>query len=284
MKQNIISILRCPKCGGPLSLEITKKFRDRIHAGKLNCKNCGAVFAIIDDLVCFKTPSSKDKNKKKIKKMEECFLKQELKGKWLKYYTKQEKLSLKDEWAWMIDNLNIKKSKIHLDWATGTGRFLRNILSKTKGQIVILDTDYPSCVGLSMFLKKLGKYSHVTIIFGDARNMPFLSDSIGSVSSWHGLDEPKINKSINESKRVLKKNGLFSTAGMFYENDSRSLKIAKKWKIEFVKKDKAYKYFKKIGFRNIKYKTFFKGKWLERKSFLPCPMDYYTTYGIAGRK
>lgn len=284
MRKKITPILVCPKCKAKLKIESNKESKNRIHNGKLLCKKCNAVFEIADDIVCFKPVSKKDKNERKIKKIKDLFFGQEYRKEWLKHFTKEELLALKKEWRWMINVLNLKKSKMHLDWATGTGRFLRNILRVVKGEIIALEVDYATCVGLKAFLKKLDKYSKVTIVYGDAENMPFADNSIDSISSWHGLDEPNIKKAINESRRVLKRNKIFSTGGLFYEKESKSFKIAKKEKIEFAEKDKAYKYFKKLKFRDIKYKTFFTGKESDRKNFLPRFGDYYTTYIINGRK
>lgn len=274
----------CPRCKSSLRLEIDNRSKNRIYKGRLLCVKCNAKFEIINDIVCFKSVALKDKNRTKLQKIEDLFLQQEYKKEWLKHFTKQELSDLKSEWGWMINNLNLKKSKIHLDWATGTGRFLRNILGITKGEIITLEVDYPTCVGLRTFLKKIGKYSNVTIICADARIMPLKDDSIDSISSWHGLDEPNINRAIDESRRVLKLNKVFSAAGLFYKKESKSLKIAKKWKIKFAEERIAYQYFKKIDFKDIRYKTFFRGKWSESESFLPRFGDYYTSYAISGQK
>ncbi len=83
--------------------------------------------------------------------------------------------------------------------------------------------------------------------------MPLAGDSIDSISTWSGLDEPKVIKAIDEAKRVLKK-------------------------------DKSQQYFKKLGFRDIDYKIFFEGKWTSGKDFLPIKGDYYASYAVTGKK
>lgn len=197
MKRKLLSIIICPKCKSSLSLLTKKKLANRIQNGKLFCGGCNANFKIINEIVCLKPITKKDKDKKQIRKIQSLFMRQEVERGWLKHFTKQESRSLSDEWNWIIDSLNIKKSKIHLDWATGTGRFLRNILDVIKGEVIVLEVDYPTCVGLKTFLKKINKYSKVTIIWGDARSMPIASNSVDSVSSWHGLDEPKISGAVD---------------------------------------------------------------------------------------
>jgi uncharacterized protein YbaR (Trm112 family) len=167
MKEKIISILICPKCGNSLDLEIEKRSKDRIQTGDLKCNKCSVSFKIIDDIVCFKLISEKGLDRK-IKRVRGMFLNQELNKKWIKHFTNEEFNALKEEWKWMIDKLNLKNSKIHLDWASGTGRFLRNILGFVKGETITLESDYATCVGLRDFLKNIKKYSKVTIICGDA--------------------------------------------------------------------------------------------------------------------
>ena len=110
MKEKIIPILICPKCGGLLDLKIEKKSGDRIHEGNLNCNKCGASFKIIDDIVCFKLISEKGLDKK-IKKVREMFFSQELNKDWLKHFDKKELIALKEEWKWMINKLDLKIAK-----------------------------------------------------------------------------------------------------------------------------------------------------------------------------
>ncbi len=283
MRQKINSTLICPKCGGLLDLKIEKKSGDRINKGDLSCDKCNANFKIIDDIVRFK-PIAERGLDKKIKRVREMFLDQELNKKWAKHFSKEEFGVLKEEWRWMINKLNLKNSQIHLDWATGTGRFLRNILNLVKGEIIAIESDYATCVALRDFLKRIKKYSKTTIICGDARNMPLVDNSVDSVSTWSGLDEPKISKALDESKRVLKKDRPLVVSGLFFEDNSKSLKIALREKIEFAKKDKTQQYFKKLGFKDIDYKIFFEGKWASGKDFLPKKGDYYASYAVAGRK
>lgn len=284
MKQKLLSIIACPKCKSPISLLGDEKLKDRIQSGKLSCNKCNDSFEIIDEIICFKSITKKDRAEKQIRKIQGLFMRQEVEKRWLKNFTKRELLFLKNEWSWMIDTLNVEKSKIHLDWATGTGRFLRNIPNIIKGEVIVLEVDYPTCVGLKTFLKKINKYSKVTIICGDARSMPLASSSVDSVSSWHGLDEPKMGKAISESKRILKPNKVLSVAGLFCESGSKSLNLAQKHGIEFAKENKIRQFFRKLRFKSIRYEIFFQGKWLDHHSFLPRFGDHYASYAISGKK
>jgi len=283
MREKIISILICPKCGNSLALKIEKRENFRINKGILSCNKCNAEFKITDDIVCFKSILKKGLEEK-IKKNKKFLLNQEFYKKWLNQYNRKELSSLKKEWRWMIEKINLINSRIHLDWAVGTGRFLRNILRLTRGDILVLEVDYATCVALKYFLKKIRGYKKVTIVYGDAKNMPFVNNSIDSASSWHGVDEPKMKKALVESKRVLKKSGVLAVSGAFTEKDSKSLKAAIKYEMDLTKKDETYKYFKKLGFKKIDYQIFFEGEWSEKKSFWPKYRDRYSSYGVSGEK
>ncbi len=277
MKREILKILACPNCKSQLRLESENEKLNRVSKGKLHCMRCGSNAEIIDEIIYFR------EFRKNIKKLP-VLLEKEVKKEWLKKFSKEELLALRKEWKWMINKLNLEKSKIHLDWATGTGRFLREISSVFQGNVIALEYDRATCIWLKDFLKKIGKYSKVSIVCADARGMPIRSSSIDSVSTWHGLDEPNIKNAINESKRVLRNDGRISASGFFIEKTQKSLRIAGEVGMGLVKKDKAIQHFRKVGFRNIDYKVFFEGDCTEKKSFLPRYGDRYVSYAISGRK
>lgn len=184
----------------------------------------------------------------------------------------------------MLSSIKKDKNTIHLDFATGTGRFLRNIVSKTQGEIVALDNGYGTCLELQYFLKKIGKYSKVLIVCTDVRKMPFKNNTFDSISTWHGLNEPKMEKAIKEAKRVLKRGGCLVVGGIHYQKVSKSFLRAKKYGIRFLTKDTIVKNLRSAGFREIKHKTFFRGYWNEKGDYLPIFNDLYSTYAVRAEK
>jgi len=273
----MLKILACPKCKSPLGLGLGNEIRSRIYNGKLHCPKHDGVAEIVDEVVYFR------KIGENIVKLP-IPLDKEVKRKWLKFFSKQELAALRREWKWMFGKLNLKRSKTHLDWATGTGRFLREVSEVFRENIIVLEYDRATCIWLKDFLKKIGKYSKVSIVCCDARNMPLRSNSIDSVSSWHGLDEPNIKKALNESRRVLKGRRPIACSGFFLKETLKSLNIAAKEKMEFVIEGKSYQYFRRLGFTDVDYKIFWEGKWTSRRDFLPKFGDHCVNYGISGRK
>jgi len=282
MKISILNCLVCPVCHNSFISSIQKKTKERVFEGELKCKTCSKKFLIKDGIACFvacKKPSKKD-----IQKLRKITLKQEISGKWMHFYSKQEMEALKKEWNWMLSIIKKEKNTIHLDFATGTGRFLRNIIPKIKGEIIALEHNYPTCLELQFFLKKIKKYKRISIVCADARKMPFKDNVFDSVSSWHGLDEPKMGKAIKETKKVLKKGGYFTASGIHYQKDSKSFSIAKKHDIRFITKEAIIQSLQQAGFDEVRHKIFFQGKWNEKKSYLPVFGDFYSTYAIKAKK
>lgn len=50
MKEGLLEILACPKCKGPLKLEVSKREGGEIAEGKLLCTPCGLAFEIMDSI------------------------------------------------------------------------------------------------------------------------------------------------------------------------------------------------------------------------------------------
>lgn len=283
MRMNIINYLACPECQTKLSFSIQRKIKERIVKGELKCKRCGKKFYIKNGIAYFASCIKKqfERNPQKLRRIT---IKQEIPKTWMKFYSKKELVALYKEWNWMLSVIKKNINTIHLDFATGTGRFLRNVVSKTKGEVITLDNGYGTCQELQYFLKKIGKYNRVSIICADARKMPFRSGVFNSVSSWHGLDEPRIKDAIKEAKRVLKRGGFFVASGFHYQKGSKSFLRAKKHGINFLIKEEIIHTLMDVSFHKIKHKVFYKGRWNGKGDYLPMYNDLYITYAIRGKK
>jgi len=283
MRTNIINYLVCPICHADFLFSIHKKTKERIIEGELECSKCNIKFRIKNGIVCFVVSCEKPA-RKDIKKLRKITLKQEIPKKWMLRFSKPELVALKKEWNFLLSVVKKNKSAIHLDFATGTGRFLRNIVPKTKGEMVALDNGYGTCQELQYFLKKIRKYNKVSIICADARKMPFRNGVFNSASSWCGLDEPKMKDTVKEAKRVLKKEGYFAASGIHYQEESKSFLRAKKHNINFLTKEEIVRTLRNVGFHKIEHKVFYKGRWSEKGAYLPILDDLYITYAVKGEK
>jgi len=283
MRINITNHLTCPTCRIKFLFSIHKKTKERIIEGELKCEKCGKKFYIKNEIACFAS-CSKKQFEKDAQKLRKVTTEQEIPQKWMRFFSKQELAALKREWNFLLSVIKKDKSTIHLDFATGTGRFLRNIIPKTKGEIVALDNGYSTCQELQYFLKKIKQYNRVSIICADARQMPFRNGIFNSVFSWHGPDEPKMKNAIKEAKRVLKKEGYFAASGIHYQKRSESFLRAKKHGIGFLTKEMTVQTLRAANFRKIEYKVFYKGRWHEKGDYLPIFNDLYIIYAVRGKK
>jgi len=283
MRLNIINHLACPKCQAEFLLSIYKKTKNRVIEGELKCKKCGRKFYIKNEIACFAS-CRKKQFERDTQKLRKTTIEQEIPKKWMHFFSKPELTALKKEWGYLLSVVKKNKSAIHLDFATGTGRFLRNIVPKTKGEIIALDNGYRTCQELSFFLKKIKRSTRVSIICADARKMPFRDEVFNSVSSWHGLDEPKMEDAIKEAKRVLKKGGYFVASGTHYQKGSKSFLRAQKHGIGFLTKEMVIQTLKAANFRKIEHKIFYKGRWNEKGDYLPVFNDLYITYAVRGKR
>ena len=283
MKVGVLNQFVCPACHFQLGVIIHKKVKERVLDGEFQCKSCNKKFAIKQGIACF-VSSCVEPTERSTKNLRKIILKQEVSKKWMNLFPQQELKALKEEWEWMISSIKNNKNTVHLDFATGTGRFLRNIVSKTKGEVVVLEHDYSTCRELQYFLKKIKKYSKVSIVCADARNMPFKNETFDSISTWHGLDEPKMEKAIEETQRVLKKGGFFVASGIHYLKNSKSFQRAKKHHINFLTKEKTIKILQDAGFRHIEHKIFYEGQWNKRGDYLPVFNDWYISYAVKCQK
>lgn len=282
MRMTILNHLACPICLGDFLISTRKRTKERIIEGELKCKKCYRRFSIKNGIAYF-IPKPR-KQALDVKKARKITIEQEIPKTWIERFSKKELTALHKEWNWMLSAIKKGENTIHLDFATGTGRFLRNIVSKTKGEIIALDFGYSTCQELVYFLKRIKKYKRVSIICADARKMPFKDDVFDSISSWHGLDEPEMEEAIEETKRILKTGGYFTASGIHYPKGSKSFLRAKKHGIRFITKEAIMLSMKKVNFRKVKHKIFFKGQWSEKGDYLPIFNDLYSIYGVIAEK
>lgn len=290
MRMNILNHLVCPVCQGRFLFSIQKKTKERIIDGELKCKKCGKKFYIKNSIVCFIPPNVvvkkviKDLQAHKIGRLKKAILNQLRPVEWKQLFSKQEFFALQKEMKWMLSVIKKDKNAIHLDFATGLGMFLRKAVFQTKGEIVALDNGYDTCQELQYFLKKIRKYNRVSIICADAREMPFKNGVFDSVTTWHGLDEPKMERAVRETKRVLKKDGYFAASGIHYQKGSKSFLRAQKHGIGFLTKEMTLQTLRTASFSKIDHKIFYKGHWSEKGDYLPIFNDLYMIYAVRSKK
>ena len=60
MKRDLMSILVCPVCRGPLALTVAEEDGDEVVSGTLACDSCGEVYPIADTIPNLLPPELRD--------------------------------------------------------------------------------------------------------------------------------------------------------------------------------------------------------------------------------
>jgi uncharacterized protein YbaR (Trm112 family) len=61
MKKELMDILACPVCKGPLKLKVTEEKDDEVITGSLYCKKCNHDYPITDTIPNLLPPDLQDK-------------------------------------------------------------------------------------------------------------------------------------------------------------------------------------------------------------------------------
>jgi len=233
MIKKVLNILVCPKCKNKLNLRENKK--DKF----LFCSKCKKKYYILNGIIIFKAgvyvnPVVRPRNfslkelKRKIregksKKYFGDFVRRRAEKDTSKYFPRKIENKIFEE---LLKLSKVRKSKIHLDWATGAGRFVRYVLRKTKRAFfVTLDLDIRECSALRKYIDEKTSFGNrVLIICGDSKEMPFKSCSFDSLTSYAGLDEQvESERAVRESIRILKKSKVFALSGALEGKSFRKL-------------------------------------------------------------
>ncbi|MCB9202592.1 MAG: bifunctional demethylmenaquinone methyltransferase/2-methoxy-6-polyprenyl-1,4-benzoquinol methylase UbiE [Flavobacteriales bacterium] len=120
-------------------------------------------------------------------------------------------LSMKIDVMWrnkLIKKVQTKHPNKILDVATGTGDLAIEHAKNTKAEIIGLDLSQKMLnVGVEK-IKKLNLENRITMIKGDAENLPFEDDTFDVVSVSFGVRNfENVEKGLREMRRVLKQGG-----------------------------------------------------------------------------
>jgi len=310
MKKEIINILRCPTCGGPLIFNIM-----------LNCENCGVNFPVVDDIAILLTPEDLQKFLKEpwgkellkeefgefvssndtISKLQKIIKQAKLEG--LKRYEAEdlnaslpEKLNLAIEKGRkiLVEKIRVKRTHTILDWPTGPGFFLEYLTDIVPRDTLIIATDinFGQLATTKAYLDKIGNAENVLFVVCDARNMPFKDSAFQAVTAWGGTVEiPNSKLAVKESYRLLEKGGYFGISGDIYKEKSKSFYIAKKLNIESVATMECLKkILQETGFKNLFFDVIYEGHEAdietppEERCPLPAQGDWYSFIIASGQK
>jgi len=116
-----------------------------------------------------------------------------------------------------------------IDIATGRGVLLRelSLLLTHDHPLIGIDIDLKVLRGLQRFLRRGGLYEQVSLIAMDAKSLALRAGSMGTVTSWFGLNNvPEAQPALHQAERVLASGGKLVTSILNVRPDTPSHLLA----------------------------------------------------------
>ncbi|MHA2038126.1 MAG: class I SAM-dependent methyltransferase [Promethearchaeota archaeon] len=263
MYEEIIKLLKCPKCDESLCLIDSVLKNGEIIEGTLKC-SCDELWEISDGILNFRVEEQESVNRwsdltkdMSFEELDEMILS--------KTPQNQKELILKTIQD-IIDYLNLTKPAVVIDIATGRGMLLNEIAKQLKNefQLVCIDLSY---VVLKADRKKIQKHNpkiKVSFVSCDATNLPFFDNSYDLALSLLGISNmgELIPKALKETRRVLKNDHKFINSTIIIEENSEGYKQLKEFFDgqdsegfeKFMLEDEFEKFHKDAGFKEAAFK------------------------------
>jgi len=205
VQQSILPVLRCPACGGTLSLETSETNISHILEGQLLCQ-CRRSYPIsegIPNLIYPEELSPSDKE----------FLQQYSKGAeeydkqiaWLFHSFSADEHTIR---AQLTELLQVRSGDRVLEVSCGTGSNLSHILTQigSNGELFALDLS-PGMLNVAK-RKLTGSQSPVEFLLGNAAYLPFADGSFDALLHFGGLNTfGEVRRALAEMTRVVRVGG-----------------------------------------------------------------------------
>lgn len=176
-----------------------------------------------------------------------------------------------------------------LDVATGMGRFVLPLAEKGSEDISIIGTDIDEkpLRGTMNKARKADVYPKISLIVTDAKHLSFKDDALSTVSSNFGFDNvPETVLALRESARVLQPNGRAIFSSLWYKEDSESIKVAEKYRVEQIASESRLREtLRKSGLRLDWIEEVYSGVWpYNPMDLLPVQGEDYSHVIVQARK
>jgi ubiquinone/menaquinone biosynthesis C-methylase UbiE len=230
MREKLATLIACPICLKPLTFD-GKTGGDRFVNGSFKCSS-GHVYQVKEQIGMFKDAKTSAKEFEwKVNVADEKKY-AEVRKEYDSYLTQEQKVStqiLKNKLADFVVRSNAESERPVLDVATGMGTFLAPLLEKlpNKASIVGTDIDEKPLRGLMNKTMKAGTYPKLSLLVTDAKHLCFRDSAVSTISSFFGFDNvPETVSALKEACRVLGDGGNVFLASIWYEEGSKSMRIA----------------------------------------------------------
>lgn len=263
MYEEILPLLKCPKCGLKLELVESILVANEITYGKLKC-SCDELWEVRDGVLDFRVEEQESVNRWSELTKEMTF--EEL-DKMILNKTPQNQQELTDKAIKDIINyINDMNPEFAVDIATGRGMLLNELTKNIKKEfhLICIDLSYVVLRADRLKIQKFNPKIKVSFISCDGTNLPFSSEMFDLVLSFLGISNmgSLIPKALKEAYRVLKPNYELLNSTITIKENSEGFRILKEYfskdNIEnferFLLLNEVESFHNKAGFKKAKYK------------------------------
>jgi ubiquinone/menaquinone biosynthesis C-methylase UbiE/uncharacterized protein YbaR (Trm112 family) len=290
MRKEILELLACPMCKTALTFD-GKKSDKRFTNGCLKCGE-GHLYQVKEEMGLLKdTKVSAKEFEWKVDVADEKRY-DEVRGQYNSYLREDQKNALNELMEklvrYVIASCEESDNRV-LDVATGMGRFVLPLAEKGSEDISIIGTDIDEkpLRGTMNKARKADVYPKISLIVTDAKHLSFKDDALSTVSSNFGFDNvPETVLALRESARVLQPNGRAIFSSLWYKEDSESIKVAEKYRVEQIASESRLREtLRKSGLRLDWIEEVYSGVWpYNPMDLLPVQGEDYSHVIVQARK
>lgn len=229
MYPDILSILRCPCCGGRFRAQAAVCEQDEIVEGSLVCEQ-GHSYPIQDGVVCFGAQEQAGSNT------------------WSEYYKEADYDEVDraidsrktpaqlDAQQKLLDAITAQTSQLEsgflLDIASGRGMLLRQLLKTTSAKVHIIATDlsYPVLKFDRIKLRAVNPNVRVSYLACDATDYPIRDNSVDMACTFAGLlnMQELMERGLQDAHRILKPGSLLVNSTIYQQDGTAAFQALRR--------------------------------------------------------
>ena len=292
MYTNILSVLRCPHCGGEFELTAAGKEGEEILEGKIACGK-GHVFYIRQGILDFQSQEQENLNSWSEYIGEEGYddLGQKIEAR----KTEKQKKIDRDFLDAIVGEAAKLKSGFLLDVASGRGILLGELVKTVSADVNLISTDLSFRVLTfdRAALKRTAPQVKVNYIACDATNLPVRDGSVDMVCTYAGFTNMMdlMEKGIREAARVLKDDAPLINSSVYMDENAEGAKRAAKFLAENHMEGGEKTYIRnellaihKAYFSTVREKIIYEGiAESVEGDLIPCPGEWFANVVLIAR-
>jgi len=266
LHKKVLQLLECPVCRTPMVFD-GEATDNRLFNGYLKCMG-GHFYQVKEEIGLVKDAKLSAKEFEwKVDVTDERKY-DEIQRKYASYLSDELKTALNNLTDKLVQSVLDSCREVDymvLDIASGMGRLILQLASKSLENIIVIGTDVSEkpLRGAMNKAKKGTVYQKLSLIVTDAKHLAFKKEALSTVSSYFGFDNiPETILALNEIFRVLKPNGKAIFSSIWLREDSKSIKLAEKYRVgQIASENRLKRSLEKIGFKLDWIKEIYSGVW-----------------------